>query len=182
MRKTIAIALCALLASPAVAESVGEKTGFNSVLGIAPSTRDFVQEVAISDLFEIETSKLAELRSDNATKAFAKQMIADHTKTSDELQAAVKNDPNTPFPTTLDSSHQSKLDKLAGLNGNDFTKQYRELQVSGHKDAVSLFERYAKGGDNEKLKNWAAKTLPVLQQHLQEAEALEKTGSTSASR
>jgi putative membrane protein len=98
MRKTIAIALCALLASPAVAESVGEKIGINSVLGISPTTHDFVQEAAISDMFEIEASKLAEQRADDATKGFAKQMITDHTKTSDELRAAVGSDPNTPLP------------------------------------------------------------------------------------
>jgi len=37
-----------------------------------------------------------------------------------------------------------------------------------------LFERYSKSGDNPKLKDWAGKTLPVLQHHLQMAEALEK--------
>jgi putative membrane protein len=30
-----------------------------------------------------------------------------------------------------------------------------------------LFDRYAKGGDNEKLKGWAAKTLPALKHHLE---------------
>ena len=29
------------------------------------------------------------------------------------------------------------------------------MQVSAHKRAVSLFERYAKAGDNIKLKDWA---------------------------
>ena len=36
------------------------------------------------------------------------------------------------------------LDKLNSLNGDDFRKQYFSDQVSAHKDAVSLFERYAK--------------------------------------
>jgi putative membrane protein len=48
------------------------------------------------------------------------------------------------------------------------------MQVSAHKDAVSLFERYAKGGDNPKLKDWAGKTLPALQHHLAMAEDLDK--------
>jgi putative membrane protein len=46
------------------------------------------------------------------------------------------------------------------------------MQVSAHEDAVSLFERYAKGGDNAKLKDWAGKTLPALQHHLQMAEQM----------
>jgi putative membrane protein len=44
--------------------------------------------------------------------------------------------------------------------------------VSGHKDAVSLFERYAKGGENAKLKDWADKTLPTLRHHLEMAQDL----------
>jgi len=51
------------------------------------------------------------------------------------------------------------LDKLKGLNGADFTKQYDKDQVSAHKDAVSLFQRYAKGGDDAALKDWAGKTF-----------------------
>jgi putative membrane protein len=101
MKKSIIIiAACALMAGPAAAQSVGEKTGINAVLGITPSTPDFVKEVAISDLFEIESSKLAAQRaSDEATKSFASKMVTDHTKTSTELKQAVSSDPNTPFLT-----------------------------------------------------------------------------------
>jgi putative membrane protein len=52
--------------------------------------------------------------------------------------------------------------------------QYRAVQVDAHEDAVSLFQRYAKGGDSETLKAWAAKTLPALQHHLDMAKALDK--------
>jgi putative membrane protein len=48
------------------------------------------------------------------------------------------------------------------------------MQVSAHKDAVSLFERYAKSGENPKLKDWAGKTLPALQHHLEMAQNLNK--------
>ena len=48
------------------------------------------------------------------------------------------------------------------------------MQVSAHKDAVSLFERYSNGGDNADLKAWAGKTLPALRHHLEMAEQLEK--------
>ena len=174
MRMLAIFATCAVLAGPAMAQSVGEKTGVNAVLGISPTTPDFVKEVAISDMFEIASSKLAAERADAATKEFANQMVTDHTKTSTELKAAVASDPKTPIPDTLDSAHQKKLDTLQGLNGTDFTKQYRTMQVNAHEDAVSLFQRYAKGGDSETLKAWAAKTLPALQHHLDMAKALDK--------
>jgi putative membrane protein len=163
-----------ILAVPVSAQSVGEKTGINSALGVSPSTPDFVKQVAISDMFEVESSKLAAQKADAETKKFASKMVADHTKTSNELKAMVKGVKNAPLPTAMDSSHQGKLDKLKGLSGDQFTKQYRADQVAAHKDAVSLFDRYAKGGDNEKLKGWASKTLPALKHHLEMAEALNK--------
>ena len=48
------------------------------------------------------------------------------------------------------------------------------MQVSAHKDAASLFERYAKGGDNQRLKEWAGKALPSFQHHLEVAQDLDK--------
>jgi putative membrane protein len=175
MRRIALIVTALLLTTPAFAQSVGEKTGVNSTLGISPSTADFVKEVAISDMFELQSNKLAEDRGNAAEKSFAAMMIKDHTKTSDELKALVKGgDVKAELPTALDSSHQSKLDKLNGYKGADFSSEFDSQQVGAHKDAVSLFERYAKGGDNPKLKDWAGKTLPALQHHLEMAQALNK--------
>jgi putative membrane protein len=174
-RISILIAAALLVTGPALAQSVGEKTGVNSTLGIAPTTADFVKEVAISDMFELQSNKLGEERGNAQEKTFAAMMIKDHTKTSDELKAMVKSgDVKAELPTQLDSSHQSKLDKLGGYKGDDFTSEFASQQVSAHKDAVNLFERYAKGGDNPKLKDWAGKTLPALQHHLEMAQALKK--------
>jgi putative membrane protein len=179
--KTALLASAALLAmaaaTPSLAQSIPEKTGVNQALGVASNTQDFVNLAGQSDLLEIQSSKLALQKSDNAkTKTFAQQMIDDHTKTSAELKelvsgGKVKVDPP---PASLDKSHQAKLDKLTKLQGKDFTKQYDDMQVSAHKDAVSLFERYAEDGDNADLKAFAGKTLPKLQEHLKMAQALDK--------
>jgi putative membrane protein len=151
------------------------KTGVNSALGISPTTADFVKEVAVSDMFEIQSNKLAQDKGNAAQKSFASQMVTDHTKTSAELKTLVSTGKvKAELPTALDSSHQSKLDKLKDKNGKEFGSDFNSTQVSSHKDAVSLFERYAKGGENADLKNWAGKTLPALQHHLEMAQALEK--------
>ena len=178
-RSLIAIG-CLLLVSPALAQSAGEKTGVNSALGISPTTDDFVKEVAISDMFEIDSSKLAQDKGNAAEKSFASQMVTDHTKTSTELKGLVTSGKvKAELPTALDSSHQSKLDKLKGESGKDFSSDFDSTQVSAHKDAVSLFERYAKSGDNAALKDWAGKTLPTLKHHLDMAEGLRKKSGGS---
>jgi len=173
MSKFFASVACLLLATPALAQSMGETTGANAVLGVAPSTADFVKEAAISDMFEIQSSQLAQQKNDTGAKAFSETMIHDHTQTTDQLKSLVKSGAvQAQLPTMLDDTHQKMLDTLHGLSGAAFAKQYDQDQVDGHKEAVSLFQRYAKGGDNAKLKDWAAKTLPTLQHHLQMAQNL----------
>lgn len=164
----------AVLASPCFGQSAAEKIGVNSVLGIAPKTEDFIKEAAMSDMLEIEAAKIAQQKGNADEKRFAEMMIADHTKTSSELKSAVPADLKAAIPASLDDSSQKKLVKLRDAKPEDFAAEYDSMQVSAHKDAVSLFERYAKGGDNAGLKDWASKTLPALQHHLEMAQALDK--------
>src|SRR3954469_18391726 len=91
MRKfaSFAGAVAVVVATPVYSQSIPERTGVNSVLGVAPKTEDFVKEVAVSDMFEIESSKLAQQKASAApVKTFAGQMVTDHTKTSAELRSA----------------------------------------------------------------------------------------------
>jgi putative membrane protein len=175
MRKLFTLAAVALLLSTtAFAQSVGEKTGVNSALGISPTTADFVKEVAMSDMTEIAAAKIGQERGNAEEKAFSAQMIADHTKTSEELKSMVPADAKAAIPAALDSSSQSKIDKLKNAKPDDFSSEFDSMQVSAHKDAVSLFERYAKGGEDAKLKGWSDKTLPALKHHLELAQNLGK--------
>jgi putative membrane protein len=175
-KTTLTIAVAALLISTsAFAQSVGEKTGVNSTLGISPTTADFVKEAAMSDMTEITAAKLGQERGNAQEKTFSGQMIMDHTKTSEELKSMAPADAKAAIPAALDTSAQSKIDKLNDAKSDDFSSDFDSMQVSAHKDAVSLFERYAKGGDDPKLKDWAGKTLPALQHHLDMAQALGKT-------
>lgn len=175
--KTLFLAgLAVILASPVLAQSATEKTGFNSVMGVAPKTEDFVTEAADSDMFEIESSKLALERSqDTPTKLFAQQMIADHTKTSEELKGMVSGGKvKATIPTTMSSQQQAMFDDLKTLQGDDFTKMYRSDQEDVHEAAVDLFKRYGDEGENVELKAWAATTRPALEHHLQMAADMNK--------
>src|ERR1700709_483309 len=176
MKRTLATLTLAsvLLSSAAYAQSVGEKTGVNSTLGITPKTEDFIKEAAMSDMLEIEAAKIAQQKGNADEKKFAEQMITDHTKTSSELKGMCSGELAAAIPTALDDSSQKKLDKLKDAKPEDFAGEYDPMQVSAHKDATSLFERYAKGGDDPKLKDWAGQTLPALKHHLEMAQNMNK--------
>ena len=108
----LSAALVTALSSAAFAQSVGEQTGVNSALGIAPKTEDFIKEAATSDMLEIDAAKIAQQKGNADEKQFAQQMVTDHTKTSSELKGLVPADMKSALPTALDDSSQKELDKL----------------------------------------------------------------------
>jgi putative membrane protein len=173
MRVLVLAVAVLFISGPLHAQSIGEKTGVNSALGLAPKTQDFVTEAAQSDMSEIASSEAALQKGSDKIKSFANQMVADHKKTSADLKklapAAGAN-----LPTEMTASQKRDFEKVAGLQGADFDKQYMDDQVSAHKTAVSLFERYAKSGEQAELQNWAKQTLPTLQHHLEMAQALDR--------
>jgi putative membrane protein len=168
MKETLSLAAgCALLASVALAQTPPAATG-------APSAQDFVNKVAISDMFEIQSSQVALSKQPDAdTKPFAEKMVKDHQKTSSELQALVGQGMlKLTLPKAMDAEHQKMLNDLTAKNGKDFDQSYDQIQVKAHRDAVAMFESYARGGDDAELKSWASKTLPDLKEHLAMAEKL----------
>lgn len=184
----VAVALAAL-AMPAYAQSAKSpdmsgkmSPAKSSAMSKAktPSTADFVKKATIAGMFEIESSKLAEQKSqDPKVQAFAKMMINDHTKANDELKAKAQGISGVEVPSALDSANQAELDKLKGASGVRFLRQFRRDQVKGHREAVKLFRSYAARGDNADLKAWAKATLPTLQHHLREARALPASASAA---
>ncbi|GGE43220.1 hypothetical protein GCM10007276_20610 [Agaricicola taiwanensis] len=150
-----------MAAVPAVAQS-GGSTSTQAMTGA-----QFVEVATISNLFEIQSSQAAlEKAQTEEVKAFAQQMIDDHTKAANDMKAAVaKAGGDMKMPTALDAEHQKILDDLNAETGDDFDEEYVDAQVDAHEKAVALFTTYSKSGDQPALKDFATKTLPVLQKH-----------------
>jgi putative membrane protein len=140
----------------------------------APSTTDFVQKAALSDMYEVEAGKIASQKGQSeAVKSFGQMMVDAHSKTTEELNAIIASEGlKVDLPARLDSKHQKLIDDLNAATGAEFDKTYANQQIDGHQDAVSLFDAYANKGDNVALKAFAQKTLPVIQQHLDESKKL----------
>lgn len=131
------------------------------------STSDFVKQAAVSNEFEIASSKLALSKSQNpAVKDFAQMMIKDHGMAGDTLKATVKSvDPTLMPPAKLDEAKQSMLNELGAKSGADFDGSYIAMQEKAHKEAVALFMSYSQYGDNAAIKKFASDTLPTLRMH-----------------
>lgn len=136
---------------------------------------DFVMKAGLSDIYEIAAAKLASERAQNPkVKAFAKDMIAAHTKSSEDLKAAIAASGQTSLmlPTALPSDMQDKIDDLRKKDAKDFDKAYLDDQVDAHQNALNLLQRYAEDGDLDAVKAFATAAAPVVQKHLDMATAL----------
>jgi len=139
----------------------------------------FVPAAAISDMYEIESSKLALEKSQSAdVKKFAQQMITAHQGTTAKLKATLKsaNVAVTP-PAALDSRREGMIENLKAASATDFDKTYLDQQTNAHREAVTLFKSYADDGDNPQLKELATATAPVIQSHLDMVQKLDQGGA-----
>jgi len=141
------------------------------------TTSDFVQKVAISDMFEVESSKLALERSkDPGVRAFAQEMVRDHTMSTNKLKETIKSaHVDAAPPSSLDDTHQKLLSQLQ--KSSDFDRDYMKIQMQGHENALKLLQDYSQGGDNDALKKAATQTIPMVKKHLAAAEKIAQPAS-----
>ena len=132
----------------------------------------YLQMAASSDLFEIQSGQMAAQMSQNtAVRNFGNLLVAHHTHTTAQLVAAAQAAGLTPPPPALMPEHQAMLDQLRNA-GPNFDVAFRDIQVQAHQSALALHQNYANGGDQPALRNVAAAAVPIIQQHLTAAQAL----------
>lgn len=149
------------------------KGAANGMMKLDPSSARFIHTVGIANTFEIQSSQLALQKTDNAdVKQFAQQMIDDHTKAGAKLAGITKHDQLPAPPTQLDSKHKKIMGSLQDKSGAAFDRAYIQAQTKAHHEAVNLFAKYGRSGENSDLKQFASTTLPTLQSHLQHVERL----------
>lgn len=137
--------------------------------GISAQDQQFANKAWNINQGEITLGQMAENQaSDSHVKSFAKDMVKDHTKLNKELTKMVEKDGGT-LPTSLDQMQQQDQQKLQGLSGSDFDKQYMACMIKGHQKAVDLFQKESQDQAQTDIDKWAGKSLPKLQDHLQMA-------------
>lgn len=133
---------------------------------------DFMTEAAQGGMAEVEMGKLAASKAQNAeVKKFGQMMVDDHTKINTEMKALAAKK-NVTLPTDI-GSHKSPMDKLSGLSGADFDRDYVRDMVNDHQDDVAAFQKQADTATDADLKAFAAKTLPILKKHLDAINAIQ---------
>jgi len=136
---------------------------------VAHHDKEFLKKAAKSGMAEVAISEaVMDHLSSADLKAFAQQMVTDHTAANNELAslAATKGVMLPPQDPDLVTDWSKKTD--------DVDRTYVKKMVSDHESAVKLFEKASKSSDPD-IAAFAQKTLPTLQHHLMMAQDLKKT-------
>jgi putative membrane protein len=151
----VAVALLAL-SGPAAAQ----------IQIVNTADRDFINKAATGGATEVELGRLATLRAARpSVRSFGERMMIDHGRGNAEL-AALAQSKGLPLPTALEPSQLAMRDRLNALSGADFDRAYMSEMVRDHTEDIALFEREAEISADPDIKAWAARSLPMLRDHL----------------
>lgn len=171
--KRLAFATMLVLCSSLALQARADQTNTQGQL----SSKDykFVTSAVQGGTMEVTLGQLAAQKgSDPSVRAFGERMVQDHQKANQELTQLISQKGAT-VPETSTKKGEKMTEHLQGLSGADFDKAYIKHMVSDHKTDIKEFQTAAEKSDDADLKNWAAKTLPTLQEHLRLAESAEAT-------
>ncbi|MES2544518.1 MAG: DUF4142 domain-containing protein [Bacteroidota bacterium] len=135
---------------------------------------DFLVAAADINMAEVKLGQLAQQKATTKeAKDLGKMMETAHSKAMEELTALAAQK-NITLPTGPSEKSTDEFNKLNENSGMDFDKEYCEMMVKGHKDAIDKFEKASADSEDADIKAWATKMLPDLKMHLEHSEMCKK--------
>jgi putative membrane protein len=167
MNKTNQLLLCTLLGLASALLPARAKAATDD-------DKKFLATAAQSDQNEIALSKLAQQKATNpAVKTFAGKMVTEHTAMTESMKPFAQSWGLT-APSGPDADHQKEWDKLNGLSGADFDKEYMSQMVSDHAKALDAFTTEAKDTKDVRFRSAVIKGKTQVAAHKNMAYDLKK--------
>jgi putative membrane protein len=164
----LAAALSCAIGSASMAQDTATKAESSA------SVQEFVNKAGTSGLAEVEMGELgAQKAKNNQVEAFAKRMVADHTRANQELLTAIKGK-GVQVPSSRTAMHKATVEKFQQQDaGKNFDRDYMEQMIEDHKANIKLFETAADDANLDlELRSYAKSTLPTLRDHLKQAQTI----------
>ena len=170
MRSKLALMTAIMLfGTPAFAQNPSPSTG-EPASQSAKQFLDFASEVNIG---EIRSGLLAEQKAQSdAVKAFGRLMSLDHSELQSQLDAIAVLD-RVQVPDKPSSAAEQQMDQLKSMSGAQFDSAYMNDMVQDHEKAIRRFESESSNAQNPAVVAVVSGALPILQQHLALAEAVD---------
>lgn len=153
-----------------------------SAVALAQSAPDDAQIAGIvvaANTVDIDAGKLAQKMAQNPeVKAFAKQMVTDHTGVNKQAVALVTKLKVTPQESELSESlkqgGEDNIAKLKGLKGREFDKAYVAQEVVYHQAVIDALDKtLIPNAKHAELKETLVKVRPAFVAHLEHAKHLQ---------
>ena len=104
------------------------------------SDSEFVRDVAMMNMTEVELSRIALTRAtSNDIKLFAQRMVDEHEAAGNKLKDVLSGK-SIELPAQLDEKHRDAADDLTKKQGLDFDRDYLKAMVEGHQDFAAKLE------------------------------------------
>src|SRR5262245_27735679 len=121
-------------------------TGAGAQNQSAGQDESFLMKAVSAGAKEVKVSEHAEKNARNEqVKAFAKDLVKDHTKANKELLEHARG-LKVAVATGLEKDNKTKFDNLTKLTGADYDREYIKMMIDDHKEAINLFETEARSG------------------------------------
>jgi putative membrane protein len=132
----------------------------------------FLVRASEADAAELKQSQLAvDKATDPAVRAFAQKMITDHTALEAKMKPFADKYSATPV-TTPNPDHQAEIDKLNGLSGKAFDKEYIASMEKDHRAALILFDNERTTSKDKDLQSAAGDAYATVEMHIKMADKL----------
>ena len=129
---------------------------------------EYVKTAGASDLYEITSSQVVlQTTQDPKVRAFAQQMIADHTKSTAQVKAAAARSRVPPMPPMLNPLQTELVAELRAESGPSRDMAYIAQQKASHNQALDVQKAFAAESTAPALKAAAAEIVPVVQGHVE---------------
>jgi putative membrane protein len=160
-------------ATPAVASANPSPYGTDSSVGGGLAITDpqtmkdkmFLRKVTQGGYAEVQLGQLAAQKgSSDDVKKFGQWMADDHTMLNNNMKPIARS-VGIMEPTKLNKSDQAEFDKLSGLSGTDFDKEYLAFVSKDHHKDLQVFEDEEAAASDPDLKDACAMAERVIARH-----------------
>ena len=140
----------------------------------AKDVTDFVQKAASGGMMEVQMGQMASQNAQSQrVKDYGAMLVTDHTNAGNELKTMAASN-SISVPADMMPENKSHMSMLMNKKGAGCDKAYMDMMIKDHKKDIDAYKKASMGLSDASYKAFAAKTLPVLQKHLDSAQAINK--------
>ncbi len=162
-------------ANPRGRETQHQEAG--SVEASAPAMRDklFLRQAVANGMLELQLSQLAQRKaSGEDVKEFAARLVVDHSRMEEALRSAAETQ-GVMLPTRLPSQERAVYERVNGLSGDAFDREYIKTIANNHHRDLREFRSEAASTSDAALRTTVQDETKTIHQHMVVADQIARS-------